>query len=274
MHPAKKSKKNGSWHLIGAQVSHFRKAAGITQPELAERLCVHEDTIGSIEQGRRPLKPDLAEHLDALLDTKGALAVAVSKVPERERFPAFAQDFVDYEREALTLLWYENQVVPGLLQTEEYARAVFDCLYPPITLEEAEERISARLDRQQLMEREPWPPMANFLLEEVILDRPIGGREVLREQIRHLRRCAELPFMGLQIMPTNREKHAGLAGPMVLLETPEHDHLAYLEGQRVSFLVDDPNEVSILQQKYGMLRSQALTPEESKDLLDDLVGGS
>lgn len=274
MHPAKKPKKNGSWHVIGAQLSHFRKAARITQPELAERLCVHEDTIGSIEQGRRPLKADLAEQLDVLLDTKGALAVAVAKVPERERFPAFAQDFVEYEREALTLLSYEEHVVPGLLQTEDYARAVFSCLYPPISLEEIDEWTSARIDRQQVFERKPWPPMMNFLLEEVILHRPIGGCSVLRGQIRHLRECAELPFLGLQIMPTAREDHAGLAGPMVLLETPDHEQLAYVEGQLVSFLNDDPDQVSVLQQKYGMLRSQALTPEESKRLLDDLVGGS
>ncbi|NUK39051.1 helix-turn-helix domain-containing protein [Streptomyces lunaelactis] len=274
MHPAKRTKRVTSWHVIGAQLGAFRKAARMTQAELATQFCVGEDTIASIEQGRRPLKLDLAIALDELLDTKRALQTAVDKVPERERFPAFAQDFVEHEQEALTLLWYENQVVPGLLQTEEYARAVFGCLYPPITAEEAEERLSARLDRQRLFERAPWPPMMNFLLEEVILHRPIGGRHVLREQIRNLRRCGELPFLGLQIIPTSREKHAGLNGPMVLLETPGHDQLAYMEGQRVSFLVDDPDEVSVLQQKYGMLRSQALTPEESMGLLDDLLGDS
>jgi transcriptional regulator with XRE-family HTH domain len=274
MHSAKKPKRNGSWHVIGAQLGHFRKAARMTQPGLAERLCVHEDTIASIEQGRRPLKPDLAEQLDVLLDTKGALAVAVAKVPERERFPAFAQDFVDHEREALTLLWYENHVVPGLLQTEDYARAVFSCLYPPITAEDVDEWVSARLDRQQVFERKPWPPMMSFLMEEAILHRPIGGQAVLCKQIQHLRQCAELPFVGLQIMPTGRERHAGLAGPMVLLETPDHDHLAYIEGQLVSFLNDDQDQVSVLHQKYGMLRSQALTPEESMGLLDDLAGGS
>lgn len=273
MYPRKKSQKNGSWHMIGAQVGHFRKVARITQPELAERLRVHEDTIGSIEQGRRPLQPDLAERLDALLDTKGALAVAVAKVPERERFPAFAQDFVEHELDALTLLWYENHVVPGLLQTEDYARAVFACLFPPISEEQVDEWVSARLARQQVFDRKPWPPIMSFLLEEVVLHRPIGGREVLREQIRHLQRCAELPFLSLQILPTSREKHAGLAGPMVLLETPDHDQLAYVEGQLVSFLNDDPDQVSVLHQKYGMLRSQALTPEESAGLLADLAGG-
>ncbi|WP_327326286.1 helix-turn-helix transcriptional regulator [Streptomyces sp. NBC_01210] len=272
MHPARRTKRITSWHVIGAQLATFRKAARMTQAELATQFCVGEDTIASIEQGRRALKLDLAIALDELLDTKRALQTAVDKVPERERYPAFAQDFIDHEQEALTLLWYENQVVPGLLQTEDYAQSVFSCLYPPIRTEDAEERLSARLDRQKVFDRKPWPPMMNFLIEEVILHRPIGGREVLREQIRHLRRCAELPFLGLQIMPTAREKHAGLNGPMVLLETPEHDQLAYMEGQRVSFLVDDADEVSVLQQKYGMLRSQALTPEESMGLLDDLAG--
>ncbi|MFD7440568.1 helix-turn-helix domain-containing protein [Streptomyces sp. NPDC059909] len=271
MHPAKRSKKVTSWHVIGAQLAGFRKEARMTQAALAARFCVGEDTIASIEQGRRPLKLDLAVALDELLGTKRALQIAVERVPERERFPAFAQDFVEHEQEAVTLLWYENQVVPGLLQTEEYARAVFGCLYPPLDDEQLEEWVQARLDRQKVFTRKPRP-MVNFLLEESILHRPIGGRGVLRLQNQHLRRCAELPFLGLQIMPTNRETHAGLAGPMVLLETPDHDHLAYIEGQHISFLVDDPDQVSMYQQKYGMLRSQALSPAESKILLDDLLG--
>lgn len=273
MHPANKPKRITSWHVIGAQLSHFRKAARLTQPELAEMVGLHEDTIGSIEQGRRPLKIDLAETLDEILDTKGALAVAVAKVPEREKLPAFVQDLVEHEEEALTLLWYENQVVPGLLQTKAYAHALFSSLYPPINDELAEEWVSGRLSRQKVFQRKP-PAMMNFVLEEVILDRPIGGRDVLREQIQHLRRCAELPFVGLQIMPTRRTTHASLDGPMILLETPEHDHLTYIEAQRISFLVDDPDEVSVYQQKYGMLRSQALTPEETMGLLDDLAGES
>ncbi|MFG2290272.1 Scr1 family TA system antitoxin-like transcriptional regulator [Streptomyces sp. NPDC048595] len=273
MHPANKPKRITSWHVIGAQLSHFRRAARMTQPALAEAVGLHEDTIGSIEQGRRALKIDLAETIDEILDTKGALAVAVRKVPAREKLPAFVQDYLEYEEEALTLLWYENQVVPGLLQTEGYVRAVFHCLYPPIDGEQLDEWVTARLNRQRALTRRP-PPMMNFILEEVVLHRPVGGAEVLREQIRHLRQCAELPFLGLQIVPTSRCIHAGLAGPMILLETPEHDHLAYVEGQLTSCLHDDPDQVSVLQQKYGMLRSQALTPEETMSLLDDLLGGS
>ncbi|MFC9623455.1 helix-turn-helix domain-containing protein [Streptomyces sp. NPDC056930] len=271
MHSAKKNKRITSWHLIGAQLATFRKAARMTQAALADQFCVGEDTIASIEQGRRPLQADFAAQLDELLGTKGVLQVAVSKVPQKERFPAFVQDFVAYEQDAVTLLSYQSQVVPGLLQTAEYARFLFSCLYPPLEEEEQEEWVAARLDRQKLLERKPRP-MLHFLLEESILRSRIGDPAMLREQIKHLRRCVELPFLGLQIMPMKAPKHAGLAGPMVLLETPDHDHLAYVEGQLTSYLHEDPDDVSVLQQKYGMLRSQALSVEKSACLLDELLG--
>ncbi|MCG7525558.1 helix-turn-helix domain-containing protein [Streptomyces sp. OfavH-34-F] len=260
-----------SWHLIGAQLATFRRAAGLTQSALAERSRVSEDTIASVEQGRRPLQMDLAILLDDILETKGALQVAVAKVPQKERFPAFVQDFVEYEQEAVTLMSYQNQVVPGLLQTEEYARFVFSCQYPPLEPDEQEEQVAARLGRQRLLDRKPRP-MLHFILEESILRSELGDPAVMREQIRRLRECAELPFIGFQIMPMKQAKHAALDGPMVLLETPDHDHLAYVEGQLVSVLHDDPNDVSVLQQKYGMLRSQALSPEESIRLMEHLLG--
>ncbi|WP_299533712.1 helix-turn-helix transcriptional regulator [uncultured Streptomyces sp.] len=273
MHSVKKNKRVTSWHVIGAQVATFRKAAGLTQTALADRCLVGEDTIASIEQGRRALQADVAGLLDEVLDTKGVLAVAVAKVPHKERFPAFVQDFVEHEQEAVTLLSYQNQVVPGLLQTEGYARFLFSCLYPPLEEEQREEWVTARLDRQKLLDRRPRP-MLHFVLEESVLRSAIGQAAMRLEQLRHLRRCMELPYLGLQIMPMRLPKHAGLAGPMVLLETPDHDHLAYVEGQLTSVLHDDPDDVSVLQQKYGMLRSQALSVESSARLLDDLLGES
>lgn len=267
----KQHKRVTSWGPIGAQVAQFRRYAGKTQPVLATDLCISEDKLASIEQGRRPLQMALAVQIDTLLETKQALETAVSKVPERERYPVLIQDYLDYEQDAVTLLSYQAQLVPGLLQTEDYARALFDCHYPPIEEETVDDWVQGRMDRQKVWER-PRPPRANFILEEAILRRPLGGPEVMREQTRRLRDMAQLPCMGLQIMPTDRLPHAGLDGPMVLLETPEHEHLAYMEGQRVSFLIDDPDEVSAVQQKYGMLRSQALSPEESTRLLDQLLG--
>ncbi|MCX4674037.1 helix-turn-helix transcriptional regulator [Streptomyces sp. NBC_01433] len=271
MHSAKSNKRITSWHLIGVQLATFRKAAGYTQATLAEACRVGEDTIASIEQGRRQLQMDFAVLLDELLDTKGVLQVAVAKIPKKERYPAFVQDFVEYEQDAVTLLSYQSQVVPGLLQTEEYARFIFSCHYPPVEEAEQEEWVTARLDRQKLLERKPRP-MLHFILEESMLRSRIGDPAILRRQIQHLRRCMELPFLGLQIMPMELPKHAGLAGPMVLLETPDHDYYSYVEGQLTSFLHVDPDDVSVLQQKYGMLRSQALSIELSMRLLDELLG--
>ncbi|MEV6951641.1 DUF5753 domain-containing protein [Streptomyces sp. NPDC051183] len=174
----------------------------------------------------------------------------------------------------MSLFSYQSQVIPGLLQTPEYAVAVFNRLYPPFTPEEAEAELATRLRRQAIFQRKPWPPMMHYIVEQSVLERPLGGKEVLRAQLVHLRELAELPFLGLQVMPTGRQTHAGLSGPMVLLETSDHDQLVYLEGHQVSFLLDDPEEVHPVSLKYGMLRNQALSFEDSKGLLDALLGES
>jgi transcriptional regulator with XRE-family HTH domain len=264
-------KNKTAMHMVGAQVATFRIHAGLTQQELATRLCMSLDKVASIEQGRRPLHILDAEHMDKVLDTKGALAAAVNEMPEQEKIPLWSVVLVENEERARSLHSYQNQAVPGLLQTEEYARAVLGCVYPPVDEEEFERRVRNRLERQQLLERTPAPALS-FVIEEIALRRPIGGRECLRRQIRRLRACADLPFLCLTVMPTDREVHAGLDGPMILIETPELERLAYSEGQRGSVVVDDPEEVSTLYDKYGMLRSQALTPEATKSLLDDLSG--
>lgn len=273
MHTAKKPKKVGSWQAVGAVLAHFRKQAGLTQEQFAEMANIHVDTVGSIEQGRLALQPDRAVQFDELLGTGGVLSVLVAKLPVRERMPQFAQGFVDIEQEAVSILSYETQMVPGLLQTEDYCRASFECRFPRFEDETAEQWVASRMERQQIWQR-PQPPFGHFILEEAILRTALGGAAVMREQIRKLREYCDRVYAGLQIMPLGRVPHAGLAGPMWLLETPEHHHVVYLEVQRASFLVDDPAEVSVYQLKYGMLRSQALSPDESACLLDRLLGES
>ncbi|WP_106429974.1 helix-turn-helix domain-containing protein [Streptomyces xiaopingdaonensis] len=278
MHPGARRtgarKKNASaMRLIGRQVALFRRAAGYTQESLCEVLCVEYDTLASIEQGRRPLKPDLAEQLDELLDTKGALAVAVENLPEMDKYPVWAAEFIDREREAVAIGSYENQVVPGLLQTEEYARAVFRSKVPALHEDDREDQVTARMERQEIFQRKE-PPTASFILSEAVLRDRLGGRNVYVQQLRTLRTHSERPGITVQFMPFKRETHAGLNGPFVLLETTDHEHLAYMETQRGSILVSEPSEVSVLAQKYAMLRTQALNPEDSRSLLDRLLGES
>ncbi|GHH26232.1 helix-turn-helix domain-containing protein [Streptomyces rubradiris] len=273
MHEAPRPKKVGSWYAVGALVAHYRKKARLTQEQLAEMANISVDTVRSIEQGRLALQPDRAEQFDELLNTGGALTVVVARLPVRDRIVQFAQGLVDHEQEALSVLSYESLLVPGLLQTRDYCRAVFDYRYPAIGNEKAEQWVNARMERQAIWQRER-PTVGHFILEESLLRREVGGREVMRAQLRQILEYTEPAHMSFQVMPMNKTPHPCLDGPMVLLETPEHERLVYLEVQRASFLVDDPDEVSDYHLKYGMLRSQALSPDKSVRLLKGLLGES
>ncbi|MEU0068341.1 helix-turn-helix transcriptional regulator [Streptomyces sp. NPDC006332] len=256
---------------MGALLALFRESAGYTQRSLGERFVVGEQQIASIEQGRRPLKPDLAEQLDELLGTKGALSTALSRMPEVDLVPLWAEEYLDREREAIAISWYESLLVPGLLQTERYAREVFRNRVPLYDEDEIEQLVAARIERREILHRRV-PPMMSFVIWEAALKDQLGGKKVYVEQLRHLREYAGLPGLALQILPLGRTAHAGLEGPFILLETPEHQRLAYSETQRGSTLIADPDEVGILTQKYAMLRTQALNTEDTRDLLDRLLG--
>jgi transcriptional regulator with XRE-family HTH domain len=265
-------KKNlSAMKMLGAMVGRARRAAELTQRELAERLMVDEETIASIEQGRRPLKPDVAELLDQVLGTKGMLSTGVANLPEIDQFPMWAELYVQHEREAIALSWYDALVVPGLLQTEPYARALLSGRVPAYDTDELDTKVAARVGRREILHRRV-PPTLSFVVWEPALRMPTGGRETHLDQLRFLREYSELPGLALQILPLDRTSHAGAAGPFTLLETPDHQHLAYAESQRGSQWVSDPDEVSILARKYAMLRTQALTIEDSRSLLDRLLG--
>ncbi|MBF8171506.1 helix-turn-helix transcriptional regulator [Streptomyces olivaceus] len=257
--------------MVGALLALYRQAAGLTQRSLGERFVIGEQQIASIEQGRRPLKPDLAEQLDELLGTKGALSVALSRMPEVDLVPLWAEEYLDQEREAIAISVYASLAVPGQLQTEGYARAVFRSRVPVYDTDEIEQLVARRIERQEILHRKV-PPTTSFVIWEPVLRDRLGGDNVFTEQVRRLRECTEVPGITLQIMPLGRTSHAGLDGPFVLLETPDYQRLAYMETHRGSQLIADPDGVGILTQKYAMLRTQALNTEDTRDLLDRLLG--
>ncbi|KUN26657.1 DNA-binding protein [Streptomyces antibioticus] len=260
-----------SMKMLGKQLGAARRAMGYTQSALGPLVRVDEETIASIEQGRRALKPDLAALLDEALQTKGMLSAGVANLPEIDQFPMRAELYMEHEREAIALSLYANQVLPGLLQTRTYAEAVLRERVPAYGKEEIEAKVAGRVDRQEILQRRD-PPTLSFVIWEPVLHLGIGGPEGQAEQLRHLRSCAELPSVSMQFLPMGSPSHAGLDGPFILLETPDHQHLAYIEGQRGSQWVSDADEVSRLARKYAMLRTQALTTHDSKGLLDRLLG--
>ncbi|WP_327672149.1 MULTISPECIES: helix-turn-helix transcriptional regulator [unclassified Streptomyces] len=257
--------------MVGQLVALFRKSAGFTQAALGERLIVAESTIAAIEQGRRPLLPDLAVTMDQLLGTKGALAVAVANMPEIDQFPLWAESYMAHEREAIALSWYDVLTVPGILQTEDCARTVLRNRVPAYDEDEIETKTAARVQRQEVLHRK-CPPTLSFVVWEAALKLAYLDPLARAEQLRHLRACAELPGLALQFLPLDAPTHAGLNGAFTLVETLDHQQLAYTESQRGSQWVSAPDQVSSLARKYAMLRSQALTPEQSMGLLDRLLG--
>lgn len=269
--PGRRRRTPPSMQMVGSLVAWYRALAGLSREQTAEGMGMEPDQFAAIEQGRQPLLPGQARELDHLLGTKGALAVVLAERPQRNAIPMWALALIRHEERARSVHSYETMVVPGLLQTEEYARAVLSCAHPPVAAADVERRVAARLARQQILGRIP-APMLTFVIEETVLHRPIGGRACLRRQIAHLRERADLPFVTLHVMPLDRETHAGLNGPMVLLDTNGSERMAYGEGQRGSFVVDAPDEVGLLYEKYRMLRTQALDPQETKSLLDKLAG--
>ncbi|MEV0438292.1 helix-turn-helix transcriptional regulator [Streptomyces spectabilis] len=256
---------------MGALLALHRTAAGYTQQSLAEHFVITEDHIASIEQGRRSLKMDLAVRLDELFSTGGTLETAVANMPEVDLIPRFAEEYLDQEQEAIVLEWYETMLVPGLLQTEAYARVLFRGRIPAYTEERIEELVTQRIARRDILHRK-HPPSISFVLWEPVLHHRLGGDSVHAEQLRHLREYADLPNVCLQVMPLSKTSSPAATGPFIVLETPEHQRLVYSETHRGSHLFADPDEVAILASKYGMLRTEALNAEDSMGLLDRLLG--
>lgn len=270
--PKRRSRKNASaMKMVGALLALHRERAGYTQKSLAEHFALSEDQIASIEQGRRLLKMDLAIQLDELLGTYRTFETAVEHMPEVDLLPRFAEEFMDQEQEAIVIEWLETMLVPGLLQTEAYARELFRGRIPPFDEGKIEELVAKRMARQGLLHRR-YPPITSFVVAEAALHARLGGKSVQAGQLRHLRECSELPGLTLQVLPLRHTSNAALTGPFIVLETPEHQRLVYTETHRGSHLIADPDSVAILVQKYGMLRAEALNAEHTRELLDRLLG--
>ncbi|WP_030670234.1 helix-turn-helix transcriptional regulator [Streptomyces rimosus] len=260
-----------SLKTFGAVAKVFRERAGLTQEELAPLVQFSAQTVASIEQGRRLPDPDFILRAEEVLDAFGALKAAAEHLSRRAGLAVWFRQWAALEARAVSLCAYECRVIPGLLQTEAYARAVTLSVPPPPDEQEAEERVATRLARQKLLHRKP-PIAFSFILEQALFERGTGGTGVTRNLIDHVLGCAELWNVELQLMPRWQPHHAGLDGPMRLLETPQNKWLGYSEGQQCGNLIAGPKDVSVLCQRYAKMRSQALSPEESASLLKQIRG--
>ncbi|WP_434595384.1 helix-turn-helix domain-containing protein [Streptomyces sp. A5-4] len=260
-----------SLRILSTQMRALREGAELTQRELGDRAGFSESQIGSVEQGRRPLRMDLAEQLERVFKVPKVFTSVVNE-QLKEPHPSWFQPFAAAEAEAVALSTYNAQLIHGLLQTEAYARAVHLAYRPALDDEELERRVAARLARQQLLTRTPAASLS-FILEEVTLRRPIGGWDVMRQELNHLLVVGQLRHVEIQVMPTERFTHAGLGGSFTLVERADQEVGVYLEVQDNGRLIGDRRPVSKIARRYGILQSQALSPEESAEFIRQLVTG-
>jgi transcriptional regulator with XRE-family HTH domain len=258
---------------FGAVLKVLREEAGLTQEQLAEQLGYSADTIAGVEQGRRFPSQQLVTLSEEAL---GEFAARLLKATRRSltRKAGLASRFrhwASIEEEAVTLYAYECRTVPGLLQPEPYARALFATGLPPMTEEQIERQVAARLERQAVLDERP-NTFFGFIMEQALLERQVGGVKVTRALLDHLLTTGERRNVEIQVMPRRMEDHAGGDGSLYLAETFDHKWLGYSEGQRSSNLISDLADVGMLQQRYRKLSSQALGREASVELLEQMRG--
>ncbi|WP_236573706.1 helix-turn-helix domain-containing protein [Streptomyces sp. GS7] len=258
--------------VFGRQLKRLREWARMERPEFGAKTGYSPATIASFEQGRRIPPPAFIDKADEVLGAHGVLKEMKEEVA-RAQYPAFFRDAARLEAKAVELHVYATQAVPGLMQTEEYARAVFGMMKPPLDEDVIEQRVAARLARQEIFVRRP-APLLSFVIDESVLLRPIGGRTVLQGQLEQILLIGQKKAVEIQVMPLGQVENAGLAGPFTLLGTKEGHRIAYVEVQNMSRLHTSRDGVRALEHKYGTLRAQALAPKESLAYVEKVLGKS
>ncbi|MFG2825903.1 helix-turn-helix domain-containing protein [Streptomyces sp. NPDC048434] len=261
---------SGILRVFGRQLKRFRLRAGLERSEFGALTGYSVSTIAAYEQGRRVPPPRFIDQADEVLDAGGVL-LEMKEEAARAQYPAFFRDAARLEGEAVELHVYATKAVPGLLQAEEYARAVFTMWRPLLAQDVIEERVAARLARQEIFARMPQPTIS-FVIEESVLRRPLGGRAVMRGQLEHVLLYGQRRNVEIQVVPIDLEEHAGLEGPFTLIETRDGRRIAYVEGYKDSRLHTERKAVRELEEQYGILRAQALTPRASLAFIEKLLG--
>ena len=252
------------------QLKLLRLRAGLDRTEFGKLVGYAAQSVASFEQGRRIPPPRFIDRADEVLDAGGVLKALKDEVA-RAQYPAFFRDMARLESEAVELCAYDTHVVNGLLQTEEYTRALLTMRRPLLDEDTIELRVAARLARQEIFNR--WPaPLLSFVVEESVLRKTLGGNSVLRGQLEQLLLIGQKRNVELQVMPFDLEVNAGVDGPFTVITRKGGEQLVYMEVQGRSTLLTDRDEARLAAARYGIIRSQALTPRESLGFVEKLLG--
>ncbi|MET8449791.1 helix-turn-helix transcriptional regulator [Streptomyces sp. NPDC005209] len=248
----------------GEELRLRRVAAQLTQEELGDHVVCSPTLISHFEAGRRLPKPDDAQRIDRALGTDGFFARWLEDLESKyaDHFAAAAE----LEQQATLIQQFALSLVPGVLQTDEYARALFRAYSPNHTPEELDGAVVIRTKRRRILDG-PTQPVVWTLLDEAVLRRRIGGSHVMAEQLSRVAGLAETGRLRLHVLPFGVGAHALLESLLTLMSFEDSAPVAYVEGFLSGNLMDDPALVSASQTAYALALSDALSQQESLTLV-------
>jgi transcriptional regulator with XRE-family HTH domain len=257
--------------VFGVMLRYHRERAGLSRPDLARQINKSVSLIQAIELGQRAATPEVTADLEQALSADGALTRLREEIGDGlgyQPYPAWFQDWLISEREAKRLRWFEPMLVPGLLQTEDYARALFQARFG-MTAEEVEEKVAARLKRQEILDQEQ-PPALWMIVDEAVVRRPIGGHEVMREQVVRLIEASQRPHVSIQVISSAVGAHRGLsAGAFIVADFVDAPAVGYQETACQGQFIDRREDIEILADCWDTLVREALPWAASQALLEE-----
>lgn len=255
--------------MIGAELRHARESAGLSQAELGEPLFVSGSFIGQLEAGTRRLHLEYAVQIDEILKTKGFFE-RNCRALARSKYPDHFAEAAEAEAVASAIRQYAALLIPGLLQTPGYARAVFRAYRPTAARAVIDELVAARLDRARLLD-DPTTPLLWAVLDEAVLRREVGGTTVMSEALHHLTELVRQHRIIVQVLPFGSGAHAAMEGSVKLMEFEDAPSLTFVEGPDMGKLLDDPATVARHFLMFSLLQAEALSPKESLALIDSVA---
>ncbi|WP_121156382.1 helix-turn-helix domain-containing protein [Micromonospora pisi] len=247
----------------------MRNAAGMSQEDFGKRAHYSGSQVSAVELGQRPLDEVYLARADEIFET-GGLFVAMLELAKRDGEPIWFRPWLEAERNATQLRCFHPTLIPGLLQTEDYARAVIRT-DSRLTEEEVEKLVAARMERQAILDRE-HPPQLTAVIDESALRRFADGCEkVMAEQLMHLVASAERQHVSVHVIPASAGLYVGLDGPLILAHSTEAGWVGHLDDQLGGNVADRTEDVETLLAKWESVRNDALPRRQSLDLIKEIV---
>ncbi|KRV47374.1 DNA-binding protein [Wenjunlia vitaminophila] len=256
---------------FGRDVKQVRLARKLTQKHLGRAAGYSEAYVSKVEAGKLLPRPShrFAEGCDTAFGTGGLFAGLLRRIDEGDH-PSWFVPYLNLERKASRILDYSANLVMGLVQTEEYARAIFRAYYPLEQAEEIEGKVAARLRRREVFAQES-PPFLWVILHEACLRTVVGGTEIMAGQLEHLLMTSGTPNIKLQVLPFSAGAPAAHAKPFTVLRFADSPAVLYTESRVGGRMHDSEQAVVAALDDYDLLRAHALSPDQSLALINALL---